>query len=248
MKAFLYSFLLSVPMLVFAVGEPVVLEYYKGDLSKIQETAASVGKLYFYQFDAEWCAPCRQLNEKAFADSTLVQFVNDNYLAARVNIDEFDGFAMKERMKVQKMPAIIVFGKDGKELERLADPMDAATLLAVLKKWRVTPEAKAAATSKAIEKVTPVGTADTDAVKFPTASAGFAIQMVTISDPSQAARSREELTRLHPGQPVFIVETSDAAGKKLFKVLLGNFPSKGIAEQYRKSKAPKGFVKDLSAK
>ena len=248
MQKLLFSlFLFSFPLLAIAGGEPVMLEFYKGDLSKVQEVAKNSGKLYFYQFDAEWCTACRELREKTFADPVLVNYLADNYIAVNVDIDDLDGFAAKERLRVQKMPTIVIFGADGKMLDSLSDFSNAEKLLGTFKKWRTNPTstAESAAPKQVRETSVPVAKSYDEAP--PSAPVeGFAIQMLTLSTYEQAQRSREEMVKNHSDQPVFILESRDANGKKIFKILLGAFTSKDRAEQYRKSKAPKGFIKDLS--
>lgn len=251
MRKLIFSLLFAAPMLALAGGEPIKLEFYDGDISKIQETARTAGKLYFYHFDAEWCEPCTQMREKTFTDEMLASYVADNYIAVRMDIDNFDGFAVKERLKVQKMPAIIIFGQDGRELERREEMVDAESLLNLLKKWRSVREATPVTTAKPAATTKPAAAVSkaTDTAKedlTPAPAVGFAIQMLILSDREQALKTRDALRKTHPDQPVFILDVDGGNGKKTYRILLGDFPTKARAEQYRKSKAPKGIVKDLS--
>ncbi|MFZ4543753.1 MAG: thioredoxin fold domain-containing protein [Saprospiraceae bacterium] len=255
------SLLFCTPFLALAGGEASLVNFYKGDLSKVQETAVAQGKLYFYNFEASWCTPCHWMDEKTYTDPALAAYIADNYVAAKVDIDEFEGFALKEKYKVQKLPTIIVFSQDGKILVRFEESLSSAKFLSILKKYRTEnnettinagiTESKVIA-AKSTDKTAVVskvkeGQSSKEAVEeSPEAAGNFAIQLISLGQYENAVKTCEELKKSHENQPVVIRNDQDASGKKIYKIMVGAFKSRNEAEKYRQSKAAKGFVKDLS--
>ena len=99
MRNTILSMLFIAPLFAWA-GDKTKVNFYKGDLMNIKETAKAEGKLYVYDFVASWCTPCKWMDETTYTDPTLAQYIAENYVLAKVDIDDFDGFALKEKHKV----------------------------------------------------------------------------------------------------------------------------------------------------
>jgi len=123
---------LVLPMLANALPSKVI--FYDGSLNSAKAAAANEGKLYFAKFSASWCAPCRLLEETTFADPTVVNYVSKNYIPVKVDIDNFDGIALKQRYNVQTIPTIIVFNSKGELLEKYDESLPTSKMLALLKR------------------------------------------------------------------------------------------------------------------
>jgi thioredoxin 1 len=133
MRKLLISLLFLSPLLVWA-GDKTKVGFFKGDLMNIQETAKTEGKLYFYDFVASWCTPCKWMDETTYTDANLANYISANYIAAKVDIDDFDGFTLKEKYKVQVLPTIIVFNQEGKVVGRYEESLSPTKMAEILKK------------------------------------------------------------------------------------------------------------------
>ena len=89
-------------------------------------------RLLFVEFYAEWCAPCRVLEESIFPDPK-VQKALEAYVFVKVDTDEFP--AAGEHFDVAAMPTLLVLDGQGKELHRwvgMVETQDLAKRLVVL--------------------------------------------------------------------------------------------------------------------
>lgn len=124
--------LLAFPLLGYA--SPGKVKFFQGNLSSAKVKAGEEGKLYFAEFSASWCAPCRLLEETTFSDPTIISYIDQNYIPVRIDIDAFDGIALKQVYNVQTIPTIIIFNSKGKLLEKYDKALPASTMLNLLKK------------------------------------------------------------------------------------------------------------------
>lgn len=76
------------------------------------EAHAAAGKVTLFDFYADWCAPCRKVDAHVFA---LMQ-KRDDIAIRKLNIISWDTpLAKRYLTKVESLPYVIVFGKDGQK-------------------------------------------------------------------------------------------------------------------------------------
>ena len=125
-------FLLMLPFYLSAAN-PAKVDFFKGSLNKAKDIAAQEGKLYFVQFTASWCEPCRWMDEVTYKDPSVITYINQNYVPVKVDIDDFDGFAYKQKYNIRMLPSILVFSSEGELLEKYEESLPPTTLLKILK-------------------------------------------------------------------------------------------------------------------
>lgn len=125
--------LLIVPLFLGFSENAVKVKFFKGSLNVAKERAANEGKLYFVEFMARWCMPCRWMDETTFTDPTLVAYIQDNYVPVKVDIDDFDGFAYKQMYNIKMLPSILVFNSKGDLLAQYEESMAPSKLLEILR-------------------------------------------------------------------------------------------------------------------
>lgn len=101
---------------LYATVTPI--NFFDGSLASVKKKAASEGKLYLVDFYAKWCIPCKIMEESTFQDEEVRRLINSDYLAIKINVDDFDGFALKQQFNVYALPTIILFNSQGEMVDR----------------------------------------------------------------------------------------------------------------------------------
>jgi thioredoxin 1 len=108
------------------------VSFFDGSLQSAKSKAASEGKPFFIDFTASWCMPCRWMTETTYKDAKLANYIEDNYVAVKIDIDDFDGFALKEQYNIKYLPSILIFTAKGKLLAQYEESLTASKFLTVL--------------------------------------------------------------------------------------------------------------------
>ena len=127
-----YSLLLCcIPIIIGATVATKGLRFHT-NLTAAKQLAASEGKLYLVDFTAKWCMPCQWMEETTFADQRVINYMKDNYVAVKIDIDDFDGFAYKQLYEIKKLPSILIFNSKGVLLEQYTGSHAPSGLLKIL--------------------------------------------------------------------------------------------------------------------
>lgn len=122
--------LLFAPFLLGA--NPTAVDFYTGSLNVAKQRAAQEGKLYFVDFVANWCMPCRWMDETTFSDPRVAQYMNENYVPVKVDIDNFDGYAYKQQYNIRVLPSMLIFNSKGEIVARYQESLPPSRLLKIL--------------------------------------------------------------------------------------------------------------------
>ena len=130
----LFFIMLLAPFLLSASGPSAGIDFFDGTYNAAKNKAASEGKLFFMDFTARWCTPCKWMEETTFADPTLAAYVKGNYVALQVDIDDFDGYELKQQFGINILPSLLIFNSKGEFLEQYEESLSPSRMLAILKK------------------------------------------------------------------------------------------------------------------
>ena len=116
-----------------AIGSATTPTYFhNGSFEEIKQKAGQEGKLFFVDFYADWCTPCKWMDQTVFTDKEVEVALTQNYIPIKVNIDDLAGFEMKQKYKVGVLPTILIFNSNGKVVERIEETLNVNELLEIL--------------------------------------------------------------------------------------------------------------------
>lgn len=124
-------FLCCLPIIIGATLTTKGLSFHT-NLGAAKQLAAKEGKLYLVDFTAKWCMPCQWMEETTFADQRVIKYMKENYVAVKIDIDDFDGFAHKQIYGIKKLPSILIFNSKGVLLEQYTGSHAPSGLLKIL--------------------------------------------------------------------------------------------------------------------
>lgn len=115
------TFFLIIPVLfitfiVFGAGSPAGLMIipYEKSLLTAREKALTSGKDVLIFFASEKCADCKKIEDIIENDNQINKIVDQKFLCARINVDNFDGRATQQRYDIKNLPAIVILDANGK--------------------------------------------------------------------------------------------------------------------------------------
>ncbi|MEN2992202.1 MAG: thioredoxin family protein [Bacteroidia bacterium] len=124
--------------LLFSQGDKIA--FFQGDWEALLEEAKKQHRPVFVDFYTTWCGPCKMLERYTFSDASVAAYVQANYLAYRVDCERGKGPMLANAFHVRAYPTIVFLSPEGKEMGRQVGFVDAATFLALLRRYRESTE------------------------------------------------------------------------------------------------------------
>lgn len=96
------------------------------------DAAKNNNKMIFLHFYAKWCGYCEKMEKESFQDDSISEYLNDNFISIRVDIDEEQNIA--EIYNVFALPTTYFFTSSGEKLGPVPGYISKDRLLTMLKK------------------------------------------------------------------------------------------------------------------
>ncbi len=111
--------------------------FLKDNLKLALKKANTEGKLIFVDFYADYCAPCKLMDEHTFTQPEVCSKLSANYIPLKVNIENFDGYDLKNQYSVTVLPTLLILDAKGKLIARFEESMGGAALIRILDKYNL---------------------------------------------------------------------------------------------------------------
>lgn len=227
------------------IGGPSAVDFYNGDFDSAKTKAGSEGKLFFLDFYANWCLPCKWMDQTTFSDSRIATLMNSSYVAVKMDIDEVEGFELKSKYDVQYLPTMLIFNSKGKLIDRIEETMPANRLLDILKshnnqenKVQITYSTNTSPSQQGTKKTTTKentqfeNKALLDGYASSNANRIFRLQMGVFDDYENAFKTVNALKEEFI-DPIIVLNDYHNGGVR-YKIMMGEFTTMEEAEGYRK--------------
>jgi len=109
------------------------IHFRGGDLKTNLKLAEKEQKLVFIDLTAHWCHSCKLMEETTFRSPEIVDLINKNYIAVKVNADRIDGKLLAAQENVKVLPALIVMDAQGNRVDMINHAPSAEKLQEMLK-------------------------------------------------------------------------------------------------------------------
>jgi len=126
---------LQVDLLPRGGAAPAAKEEHAGwleqDLERALAKAKADKKLVLVDIYADWCAQCKELDEKTWPDAGVKQWIAQNAVAVRIDTDA-KRKDLAAKLQIRSYPTVILLDAEGRELRRLLGFEKPATMKAWL--------------------------------------------------------------------------------------------------------------------
>jgi len=106
-----------------------IVQFAAADWENSKSRAITEGKLYFVDFDASYCATCRNMDESTYMNERLASYINKNVVAVRVDVQDFDGVMWSQQYEVEALPTMLIFNEQGELVKRIVGYQSADDLI-----------------------------------------------------------------------------------------------------------------------
>ena len=127
--------LLFIITLLTATQKLQAVQFANLSLAEAKVRAAQLQRPLLIHFAANWCLPCQWMDKNTFVDPAVSTYLDNQYLAVRIDVDEVQGYADKEACGVKYLPSLLIFNASGIVVSRYEETLDAAQMLEVLRKY-----------------------------------------------------------------------------------------------------------------
>ena len=169
------------------------------------------------------------MDQTTFSDNDVRSYLKENFVSVKVDIDQFDGFALKEKYGVRYLPTIVILNPEGEVIGKMEEALAPAPFLEKLKGITQDSDVLPASTrEKSVidpeeKPQSPVRPVIPNTVETPEKPQHhLLLQFGVFKDEENAQLLAEKITTFLPSSPE-ISKVSRADGKTLYKVIYGPF-------------------------
>lgn len=220
---------------------------------------------YVLYFKADWCAPCQWIEESTLSDETVKASMDQMFVMVPLDIDEFEGYALKEYFQVYSLPTFLVFNHTHELVNRKEGSISASGFLDMVANDRVIQQAEnakeqplvtlnakpapnASAHSRPSSQLSDTPTSSAPEAVF-NAVSKYGVQLGAFSS-FENAKAVQDRARQFTSESVDITTITNSNNIIIYKVFAGRLDTEDQARQLQHTLSKygiDGFVKAVAA-
>lgn len=102
-----FCFLLFYQISILA-QDTKITSFYEGPFEDVVKESKRTKKPIFIDFSATWCKPCLKMEQETFSDEIIANKLNGEFIAYKVDVDDFEGMAVAQKYNVSEYPTYLV--------------------------------------------------------------------------------------------------------------------------------------------
>jgi len=87
------------------------------------------GRLIFLHAYAEWCEPCKEMDDYTFADLEVTNYFNKRFVNVKLDMEDYPGVELAEQYSIAVFPSYLFINGNGEVIHRGCGGMDTEELL-----------------------------------------------------------------------------------------------------------------------
>ncbi len=119
-----------------ALPARAAVSWERGSLEQALARARLEHRQVIVDLYADWCGPCREMDERVWSRSDVGEAVARSWLPLRFDGEAGEGKEIHDRYHVVGFPTLLVLAPDGAEIDRVMGFVEARELLATLAAFR----------------------------------------------------------------------------------------------------------------
>lgn len=108
------------------------VKFFAGSFEHAKTMAGTEGKLFFVEFYADWCTPCKWMDKTTFSNEGVINQLNSNYIPLKLDIESGEGQELKKQYEVKILPTILIFNSQGRMIERIEKTLSSESMISML--------------------------------------------------------------------------------------------------------------------
>jgi thiol-disulfide isomerase/thioredoxin len=126
------SFLLGLFFLNSSIGFSQI-DFFQGTWNEVVAEARKQGKPIVVDAYTTWCGPCKWMDKNTFQNLNVGAFVNEKFVAYKMDMEKGEGIDFAKRNKVEAYPTILFFDEKGEPLHRNVGALDTTQFVSLCK-------------------------------------------------------------------------------------------------------------------
>lgn len=89
------------------------VNFHQGDFASLLEKAKELNKPILIDAFTDWCGPCKMLDKDVFQDDQAASYINENFVAYKLDMEKGEGPAVAMKFRVKAYPSTLFLSADG---------------------------------------------------------------------------------------------------------------------------------------